>query len=122
MKPTHGPYIVRTGRENQPVTGFDSMIAAVPDEVYATVGDLRALVVNRVGALLRTLSEQGAASVGTALHHAEWVITTAPEEVRTRGEAHCCDQCHAGCDTALAYLRDNPGKELMVGTLYWTDP
>ncbi len=71
--------------------------------------------------MLRHLSEQGAAAVGEALHHGEWVITDDPDEVRTRGLAHDCPDCRDGVDRALAYLRDNPGKELMVGTLHWTD-
>ncbi len=46
MNPTRGPYVIRTGREGQPVTGFDSMIAGVPDGVYATVGGVRAVAIN----------------------------------------------------------------------------
>jgi hypothetical protein len=63
-----------------------------------------------------------AAGMGERLHHAEWTITSDPEQVSTLGLMHDCPACRAGVDQALAFLRDNPGGEVAVGQLWWAQP
>lgn len=101
------------------VGGFDSVIALAPEELYVEVEGNRTLVMNRLATLLQSLSEDGARTVNERLHHAEWVLTSDPELVRTKGLAHDCAACRSGVDQATAYLRENPDGEVLVGMLYW---
>lgn len=100
-------------------SGYDSVIARVDDTWYVTIGGERALNIPAVGRFLRGISEASAAGAGERLHHAEWVLTSDPEQVRTLGLMHDCPECRAGVDQAVAYLRDTPGGEIAVGQLYW---
>jgi hypothetical protein len=59
--------------------------------------------------------------MGEVLHHAEWTITSDPEQVRTLGLMHDCATCRAGTDQALAFLRDTPDGEVAVGQLWWAE-
>jgi hypothetical protein len=112
---------IHTHARGEPA-GYDSSIITVPADWYATADGTKALLVKAVGAFLRELSERQAADLGETLHHADWVITSDPAEVRTRGLAHGCPSCHAGVDEALVYLRASPGNEVAVGLLFWADP
>lgn len=114
------PFIfkVATIREHLPITGQDSMIAKA-SEIY---DGSRVMHIGRVGKLLRQLSEQGAATVGEQLHHADWMITADPDQVRTLGMQHDCVTCRARVDQTLAYMAEHPGEELLVGILYWAGP
>lgn len=112
-------FTVRTTREGQPPRGSDSMIADAPADLYTSVDGKPALVMGRLSAVLREMSEYGAAGVGEQLHHAEWIVTADPEQVRERGMVHDCASCRASLDQALAFLREHPGRELLVGVLYW---
>ena len=114
-------YQVRTGREDRPVAGEDTSVITIPDGVYLDAGGERVLVLRRLGRLLRQVSEMHARDVGMRLHHAEWVITGDPGVVEAT-VVHDCARCRAGADQALAWLREHPGGELLVGTLYWAAP
>jgi hypothetical protein len=112
---------IRTRDETGEPAGYDSSIVRVPEAWYADLGTGRALVVQLAGKFLRRLSEQQAADLGEILHHAEWTITSDPDEVRTFGLMHDCATCRAGVDQALAYLRENPDGEVAVGQLWWVE-
>lgn len=101
------------------VAGFDSIIALAPEDLYKEIEGNRVLVMKRLATLLRQLSEEAAQNLNERLHHADWVITSDPEVVRTKGLAHDCAPCRAGVDQATAYLRVNPNAEILVGMLYW---
>jgi hypothetical protein len=103
--------------------GFDSIIVPVPEGWYADVatadGTRRALVPQVAGWDMLKLSRDGAAGVDEILHHADWVITADPDQVETLGMTHGCPDCREGTDRALAWLREHPGGEVAIGTLYW---
>jgi hypothetical protein len=99
--------------------GFDSAIISVPRRWYLTVGDELCFVAQLAGRDLRGLSERLAAGIGERLHHAEWTITSSPEDVRTLGLMHDCTSCRAGVDQALALLSEHPDTEVAVGQLWW---
>lgn len=109
---------IMTGARGEP-SGFDSTIVKAPAHWYATVNGSRALLAQVAGRELRELSDQVAAGMGERLHHAEWTITSDPDQVRTLGLMHDCPTCRAGVDQALAFLRDDPAGELAVGQLWW---
>lgn len=100
-------------------SGSDSVIMYVPGRWYVTVNGKRALLARTASRDMREVSERSAANLGERLHHAEWAITSDPEEVTTLGLMHDCPVCRAGVDQALAFLRDNPGGEVAVGQLWW---
>jgi hypothetical protein len=102
--------------------GFDAAIVKVQARWYADVDGERALVAQLAGRDLRGMSALLAAGMGERLHHAEWTITSDPEQVSTLGLMHDCPACRAGVDQALAFLRDNPGGEVAVGQLWWAQP
>lgn len=113
-------YRVATGREDRPVAGTDSCIASVPPGVYVDLGDGPVIDVQRLGRVLRALSEKSATDLGEELHHAVWVITGDPEVVESKGMHDPeCGHCRSGVDQALGHLAAHPGAELLVGTLYW---
>ena len=109
---------VRTEAEGDPA-GFDSAITSVPKRWYVTVDGKRAFLAQLAGGDLRGISERLAADIGEKLHHAEWVITGDPAEVRTLGLMHNCASCRAGVDQGLTFLREHPDGELAVGQLWW---
>lgn len=111
-------FVVRTGRDDRPVTGFDSMIAGLPPELQQFAAS-EVYPVQTLGVLLRQLSEMGAAGLGETLHHADWVVTTDPHVVEEKGMLHGCPSCRAGTDQALTRLRQYPHQPLLVGLLYW---
>lgn len=100
-----------------PVTGFDSCIVVAPDWLDSSP----ALNVPRMERYFLHLSQYGADAVGETLHHADWDVTADPALVQTKGLTHDCMRCRAGVDQALAYLREHPGRKVLVGMLYWTD-
>jgi hypothetical protein len=102
--------------------GYDSTIIKVPGRWYADVDGGRAFVVQLAGRDLREGSESIAAGMGERLHHAEWTITSDPDEVRTLGLMHDCPTCRAGVDQALTFLRENLDGEVAVGQLWWAGP
>jgi hypothetical protein len=109
---------IRTRDEDGEPAGFDSSIITVPPGWYATIGGERVFLAQLAGKMLRQLSERQAANLGEKLHHAEWTITSDPEQVRTLGLMHDCPTCRA-VDQALAHLRDHPDGEFAVGQLWW---
>jgi hypothetical protein len=109
-----------TGQTAGIPAGFDSAIIGVPAEGwYLTIAGARTFVAQLAARDLRAVSEAAAADVSVILHHADWVITSDPAEVTTLGLMHDCAVCRAGVDQATAYLRDNPGREIAVGQLWW---
>lgn len=69
------------------------------------------------------IGEHSAVSLGTHLHHADFVITNNPATVRKRGispDHPNCLTCLAGREQALAALAENPDITLAVGQLYWS--
>ena len=105
--------------EGEPVAAGTSVIFKVPAGWYVTVNGKRTLLAQFAGRELRAGSERIAAAAGEKLHHADWVITSDPAEVRTLGLMHDCATCRAGVDQATAFLRDNPDGEVAVGQLRW---
>jgi len=114
-------FVVATGREDRPVTGFDSMIAGLPPALVRFAAQ-ETYPVWLLEKTLRRLSEMGASGLGETLHHADWVITTDPQVVEEKGMTHGCPSCRSGTDLALASLRDHPDQPLLVGLLYWAGP
>lgn len=114
---------VHTELEARTVTGKDSMIIAAPKELFGRDADGKPLLaLGMVSSFLRKASLDGSGRLGELLHHAEWVLTDDPEVVRSVGLSHGCPTCVAGTDQALAYLKANPGRELLAGMLYWASP
>ena len=103
-------------------TGFDSAIVKVPAGWYATVNGDRVFLAQLAARKLRAVSEAAARAIGERLHHAQWAITSDPGQVTTLGLRHDCPSCRAGVDQALTFLRENPGKELAVGQMWWIYP
>lgn len=112
------PFKVTTDVEHLPVTGSDSCIMAIPDEVYVQLDDGPAVDVRALAYVLRTISAESAAHIGETLHHADWQITGDPDVVEKIGMTHGCASCRASVDQALAHLREH-GGELLVAMLYW---
>lgn len=109
---------ITTRADGEP-SGFDSAIVTVPARWYVTVAGKPAFLARLAGRDLRALSGKLAASIGEKLHHAEWTITSDPDEVKTLGLMHDCASCRAGADQALAAMREHPGREMAVGQLWW---
>lgn len=99
--------------------GFDSTIIGVPEAFFVQHEGKKTLNVRVAGAMLRKFAEQQAKNLGRELHHAEFVVTNDPKEIKTRGLEHDCVTCRHGVDQALARLREEPQEPLIVGTLYW---
>src|SRR4051794_29273800 len=93
---------VTTDRGERPVSGFDSVIVKAPGWMYIELGSRRALNGSQLAKYLRDISEQQAKAIGEELHHANWVVTSDPNTVRTKGMLHDCAACRAGVDQALA--------------------
>jgi hypothetical protein len=110
--------VIRTRAEGRPA-GADTAIVKVPPRWYGTLDGQRMLVAALAGRDLRVLSEGLAADIGEKLHHAEWTLTSDPEQVRVLGLVHDCAACRAGVNQALAFLAENPDGELAVGRLWW---
>ena len=110
---------IATGRERRPISGMDTVIATVREDLYAEVGGQRTLLMRPFARALRGLAEKSARDLGEVLHHAEFVITSSPTTVQARGSMHDCDSCRAGVRRALRALREQPDTELLVGALYW---
>jgi hypothetical protein len=116
-------FSVMTDRIDRPVAGVDTTILTMPTQFYVTIGDgPPALAVRQFIKAMRDLAEGQAAALGEELHHAEFVITADPVVVEARGALHDCEDCRAGVRRALRSLRENPGQEMVVGTLYWAAP
>lgn len=103
------------GMSDHEISGFDTTILVMPKQFYVA----GALAVIQFGRFLRELANQQAADLGERLHHADFVITTDPAVVQSRGSMHDCDECRAGVQQALRILRENPKEELIIGQLYW---
>jgi hypothetical protein len=99
--------------------GYDSTLMSVPGRWYVRLDGKPTLLAQQAARDMRAASEAGAANLGEVLHHADWVITSDPAEVRRIGMTHGCAECCAGTASALAYLRDNPGAEIAAGLLWW---
>lgn len=100
-------------------TGEDTMMALVPLGWYADVAGEQALDLRVAQAQLRAYSAQAATSMGETLHHANWAITGDVAEVAKLGNIHDCATCRASTDQAVAFLRDNPGREVAIARLFW---
>lgn len=107
-----------TRAEGEPA-GYDSTIVQVPERWYISLNGKRTFLTQLAGKELRQLSEGQAADMGETLHHADWTVTSDPEQVRTLGLTHDCMVCRAAVDQALTYLRHNPRAEVAVGQLWW---
>lgn len=105
----------------RPISGRDTMIAVCPPELYAADRQTPSIDPGLVK-LLTKMSHAGAANLGEELHHADWVITSDPATVQQRGLAHDCARCRAGLDQAMAYLKEHPTANLLVGLLFWAGP
>jgi hypothetical protein len=102
--------------------GSEAMLLPVPARWYGIVDGRPALIAAVVSRELRELSDAGAASVGEQLHHADWVITADPAQIRQVGQDTDhpgCEQCRAGTVKALAWLAAHPGGEVAAGVLHW---
>ncbi len=101
-----------TCRTDLDVDDTDTLMVTLPDFLYDNP--------NLINATLHGLSDKAAAQIGAWLHHAEWVITRDPEVVRRRATVtgELCVRCTAMLDQALAFLREHPETDLMIGTLY----
>jgi hypothetical protein len=106
-------------REQGEPAGSDTAIVSAPVRWYTALGAERALIARLAGADLRVISEHLAERMGERLHHAEWTFTDDPELVKALGAVHDCARCRAGTDQALAFLREHPGREVVVGHLWW---
>lgn len=96
----------------------DCTIARVGRDWY--IG--HALNLRKVGRLLRDISEVVAGNLGEVLHHADWTITSDPDEVRRLslpGEHASCQTCIRGTEAALDWLDQEPGNEVAVGQMWW---
>lgn len=51
----------------------------------------------------------------------EWLITRDPADVEKFQPAHDCPACRAGNDQSLAFLRENPGRYVVLGNLTYTE-
>lgn len=108
---------IMTGEKGEPA-GPDMAIISAPERWYAGLEGKRALLAKLAGADLRVISEHLAERAGERLHHAEWTFTDDPELVKSLGAVHDCARCRAGTDQALAFLREHPGREVVVGHLW----
>lgn len=99
--------------------GWDTTIFRVPDAAFLTIDGVETINATRLAATLRTISSLQAKDLGRRLHHAEFVVTSDPEEVKARGQGHDCPSCRQGVKSALAELSERPDTKLAVGTLYW---
>lgn len=120
MSASDNPFklVIRTRAAGEP-SGFDSAIVRAMPGWFAVVNGERAFLAQRAGRDLRYASERLAANIGELLHHADWVITSDPDQVRVLGLMHDCASCRAGVDQALALLAEHPDAELAVGQLWW---
>ena len=111
---------VSTGREDRPVTGGDATTFPMPDGFYVDIGGFGpALVVQRFSRFLRELAEDQAATLGETLHHADFWVTNDPELVRAKGMMHDCPTCQDGMARTMAAMATDPGKDWVVGQLFW---
>jgi len=101
--------------EAEPNDGFDACIIIMPPELYAE-GEL---LLPAAKAALAQVAAKAAAEENEILHHAEWRITGNVEEVKQFGTGDNCEQCRAGTERGVAFLNDNPGRELAIGKFWW---
>jgi hypothetical protein len=110
------------GGSKRAIVGLDTTILVLPDEAWVDVAGTRALAIQPLGRFLLRLAEHQAADLGEALHHADFVVTRSSATVESRGAVHDCDECRAAVRAALRLLREEPERDLVVGTLYWAAP
>lgn len=114
---------VQTELRDRKITGFDTTILVMPTEFYVSVaGEPPGLALNQFSAWLNRLANQQASDLGERLHHAEFTITTSRATVETLGRMHDCDVCREGVRTAIRFMHEHPGAEMVVGQLYWAGP
>jgi len=102
------------------ISGWDTTMLPVPEEFFVQVDDgPPALAAKQLGVFLRRLAESQAADLGERLHHAEFTLTRDRETVKRLGLMHDCMECLAGVERALVFLDANPGKDMVVGQLWW---
>jgi len=100
-------------------SGFDSTVITVPDGAYVQAGSIRSLNVMAAKAVLTQATTNSCVLADEKLHHAEWIFTRDPAQVRTLGLGDGCEDCRAGVASALAYLATHPDREVAVGQLWW---
>lgn len=95
---------------------FDDTVAMpAPAVIFAPDG---AIIVPLLEWILRNLLKQCAEKVNEHWHHAEFFVTDDPAIVTETVSSHC-PECIAGNQRARAFLKDNPGKQLIVGRIWW---
>lgn len=111
---------IRTENEAHAVIGMDTTILPVPKGFYVVFNGERMIALKQLTAMLRRLSFSLAHNIDEKLHHADYVITTDPTVVESRGTMHDCDECRAGTRKAIRMMAEHPEMEVLVGSLYWS--
>ncbi len=118
---TSPPFSFQTSHSSGPFNeeegNFDTTCFSLPKNCFASDGIT--IVVPAVNKLIRLFFDQITVSMLRHIHHAEFVFTNDPEELKTRGLKHDCHRCRSQLDQALAYLAEKPNEQLAVGTVWY---
>lgn len=109
--------VIQTDLVHLPTDGGDCVIATLPESREEADFLLSA-------AQLRELADVMARRVGSVVHHAEYVVTADPAVVQACGVFPLhdgCETCEQGKRDALRVLAEQPGRQLLIGHLYWAD-
>ena len=111
------PIVVLSEHMNEPChKRFDDIaIASAPEAIFTDDG---AIVVQALQLVLRRILQECGDRLKEHWHHAEFFVTDDPEIVSETVDEHCA-ACIAGNDQAFTFLRENPGKKLIVGRIWW---
>lgn len=109
------------GQMHKPETGYDTVIAQIPDDLVDAPpkqpGGNPKLSMH-----LLQLAVESARNLGEGLRLANYWVTRDPEVVKQRGLLHDCPTCRAGVDRAVAEMKEHPGTVMAVGQLSWCQP
>ena len=111
------PFLVLSEHFRQPChEKFDDTVAAsAPEIIFAPDG---AIIVKLLEFYLRKILKQTSEQLNEHWHHAEFFVTDDPDVVTEAIDDHC-PQCISGSDQSMTYLRENPGKKMIVGRIWW---
>lgn len=107
------------GDDRREPSHVDVAIVKVPDEVFMEFDGQQRLVVPVLREFLKGGTKNVVDGEGEQLHHADWLVTTDPDVIRSRnGQPSCCAACSAAIDQTLAYVADT-GKPVLIGHFYY---
>lgn len=108
---------------NEPPFISDVFAAAVPESYDLTDPEQFPVLFARMTDIARTatLAQYRRPPKALLFEPIDWLVTSDPAEVEQFQPAHDCEECRAGNERALAFLRANPDRAIALGNLSYRE-